>query len=84
ESGQEGLGRHGDPIPQTWVVGDVDHCVDELAGFVRTFGITDLVTMGVPPGLRAAQMSGSLERLFRDVVPRLKLILGSSAANLAT
>ncbi len=71
ESG-EGLGEHGEPIPQTWIVGSVDHCVDELLAFIDRFGITDIVTMAVPPGLRAAQMAASLERLFRDVVPRVK------------
>ncbi|MGE0623153.1 MAG: LLM class flavin-dependent oxidoreductase [Pseudomonadales bacterium] len=84
ESGQEGLGRAGQPIPQTWVVGDVDHCVDELEGFVRSYGITDLVSMAVPPGLRAAQMAGSLERLFRDVVPKLKARLTAAGSSAAT
>jgi hypothetical protein len=28
--------------------------------------------MAVPPGLRAEQMAPSLERLFTEVVPRLK------------
>jgi alkanesulfonate monooxygenase SsuD/methylene tetrahydromethanopterin reductase-like flavin-dependent oxidoreductase (luciferase family) len=71
ESG-EGLGEQGEAIPQTWIVGDVDHCVNEIRRFVADFGITDLVTMAVPPGLRAEQMSASLERLFRDVVPRVR------------
>ena len=31
-------------IPQTWVVGDVDHCVTELAAFIREYGLTDIVT----------------------------------------
>lgn len=75
ESGQ-GFGERGDPIPQTWVVGNVDHCVTELAAFVAEFGITDIVTMAVPPGLRADQMASSLERLFRDVAPRLKARVG--------
>jgi hypothetical protein len=39
---------------------------------VRTFGITDIVSMAVPPGLRAGDMSASLERLFTEVVPRVK------------
>lgn len=59
-------------IPQTWVVGDVDHCVKTLADFVREFGITDLVTWAVPPGLRPDDMNPSLERFVRDVAPRLK------------
>ena len=31
------------PIPQTWVVGDVDHCVKELTAFVKEYGITHVV-----------------------------------------
>ena len=71
ESG-EGFGERGEPIPQTWIIGDVDQCVDELLAFISEFGITDIVTMAVPPGLRAEQMGTSLERLFRDVVPQVK------------
>lgn len=71
ESG-EGFGERGEPIPQTWIIGDVDQCVDELLAFISEFGITDIVTMAVPPGLRAEQMGTSLERLFRDVVPLVK------------
>ncbi len=71
ESGQ-GFGEQGEPIPQTWIIGSVAHCVDEIERFVDTFGITDIVTMAVPPGLRAEQMASSLERLFKEVVPRVK------------
>ena len=59
-------------IPQTWVVGDVSHCVAELSAFIAEHGITDLVTWAVPPGLRPERMSASLERFARDVAPRLK------------
>jgi alkanesulfonate monooxygenase SsuD/methylene tetrahydromethanopterin reductase-like flavin-dependent oxidoreductase (luciferase family) len=59
-------------IPQTWVVGNVEHCVAQLSAFIREFGITDLVTWAVPPGLRPDDMHTSLERFFRDVAPRLK------------
>ena len=71
ESG-EGFGETGEPVPQTWVVGDVEHCVAELKSFIREFGITDIVTMAVPPGLRADKMGGSMQLLFSEVVPRLK------------
>lgn len=71
ESG-EGFGERGEPIPQTWIIGDVAHCVEELIAFIRDFGITDIVTMAVPPGLRAVQMGRSLERLFTQVVPEVK------------
>ena len=72
ESG-EGFGP-GDvePIPQTWVVGNADDCVEQLGAFIDEFGITDIVTMAVPPGLRAERMGDSLERLFSEVVPRVK------------
>ena len=59
-------------IPQTWVVGNVDHCARELSAFVREYGITDLVTWAVPPGMRPDQMNDSLERFVRDVAPRVK------------
>jgi alkanesulfonate monooxygenase SsuD/methylene tetrahydromethanopterin reductase-like flavin-dependent oxidoreductase (luciferase family) len=64
-------------IPQTWVVGNVGHCVKELASFVREYGITDLVTWAVPPGMRPEQTNGSLERFVRDVSPRLKAAIAA-------
>jgi alkanesulfonate monooxygenase SsuD/methylene tetrahydromethanopterin reductase-like flavin-dependent oxidoreductase (luciferase family) len=72
----EGFGEAGETIPQTWIVGDADHCVAEITAFVEAYGITDIVTMAVPPGLRAEQMNASLERLFSDVAPRVKRALG--------
>ncbi len=77
ESG-EGFGEKGPPVPQTWIVGDVDECVDELLKFIDDFGITDIVSMAVPPGMRAEQMGDSLEKLFTQVVPRLKTELAKS------
>jgi alkanesulfonate monooxygenase SsuD/methylene tetrahydromethanopterin reductase-like flavin-dependent oxidoreductase (luciferase family) len=74
ESG-EGMGEKGEPVPQTWIVGNVDHCVTEMTRFIEEFAITDIVTMAVPPGLRAEQMAGSLQRLFTEVVPRVKAAL---------
>ena len=44
----------------------------ELTSFVREYGITDLVTWAVPPGMRPEQMNYSLERFVRDVAPRVK------------
>ncbi len=77
ESG-EGFGEKGPPVPQTWVVGDVDECVAELLKFIDEFGITDIVSMAVPPGMRAEQMGDSLEKLFTQVVPRIKTELAKS------
>jgi alkanesulfonate monooxygenase SsuD/methylene tetrahydromethanopterin reductase-like flavin-dependent oxidoreductase (luciferase family) len=81
---REAAGGHGgvagiaeeERIPQTWVVGDVDHCVAELSAFIREYGLTDLVTWGVPPGMRPDQMAPSLERFARDVAPRLRAEFG--------
>jgi len=69
--------RDGPRIAQTWVVGDVEHCVTELSAFIAEHGITDLVTWAVPPGLRPERMNASLERFARDVAPRLKASAGS-------
>jgi alkanesulfonate monooxygenase SsuD/methylene tetrahydromethanopterin reductase-like flavin-dependent oxidoreductase (luciferase family) len=72
EGGEVGNITRGTQIPQTWVVGDVDHCVAELSAFIREYGVTDLVTWGVPPGMRPDQMAPSLERFVRDVATRLR------------
>jgi len=64
-----GAGEH---IPQTWVVGNVDHCVAELSAFMQTYGITDLVTWGIPPGMSSRAMEDSLSRFVTEVVPRLR------------
>jgi alkanesulfonate monooxygenase SsuD/methylene tetrahydromethanopterin reductase-like flavin-dependent oxidoreductase (luciferase family) len=75
ESG-EGFGESGEPVPQTWIVGSVEECVQQLLDFIEAFGMTDIVTMAAPPGLRPETMNPGLERLFRDVVPRVKAALG--------
>lgn len=64
--------RDAERIPQSWVVGDADQCVAELVAFIRAYGITDLVTWAVPPGLTPAQTARHLERYATEVVPRLK------------
>ena len=64
-------------IPQTWVVGNVEHCVAELTTFVKQYGITDLVTWAVPPGLTPDDMNPHLERFVRDVAPKLKAAVAS-------
>src|ERR1700730_5128364 len=66
-------------IPQTWVVGNVDHCVAELAAFIEEDGRTDIGHWAVPPGMRPEEMSASLERFARDVAPRLRARFGGPA-----
>lgn len=64
-------------IPQTWIVGNVEHCVAELSTYIKEHGITDLVTWAVPPGMRPAQMQRSLERFATEVAPRLRAAVAS-------
>ncbi len=71
-----GAGEH---IPQNWVVGDVAHCVSELSAFMQTYGITDLVTWGIPPGVGTATMQASLASFVGDVVPGIRQALGARA-----
>ena len=80
ESGQTGLGGAGVQIPQTWIVGDVDHCVSQLAGFVAEHGITDIVTWGVPPGLTTFDMTASLAAFATKVAPRVKALVAAGTA----
>jgi alkanesulfonate monooxygenase SsuD/methylene tetrahydromethanopterin reductase-like flavin-dependent oxidoreductase (luciferase family) len=73
ESGDD-VAEFKDPerIPQHWVIGDADACIEELDAFIARYGFTDLVTWAAPPGLRPARMNDSLERLARDVIPELR------------
>ena len=64
--------RDAQPIPQTWIVGDADHCVAELQRFRADFGVTDIGTAGLPPGIDPAFMARNLERIATEVLPRLR------------
>ncbi len=68
-------------IPQTWTIGNVDHCVAELSKFIADYSITDLVTWAVPPGLRPEQVNDSLHRFASEVAPRLKALANTSLKN---
>jgi alkanesulfonate monooxygenase SsuD/methylene tetrahydromethanopterin reductase-like flavin-dependent oxidoreductase (luciferase family) len=59
-------------IPQRIIVGDVDHCVDELTRFITDHGITDVVTWGAAPGLEPAALTPFIERFAREVVPQVR------------
>jgi len=58
-------------IPQSVIVGTADECVAELKSFISAFGITDIVSSGLPPGVRPEYMANNLERLATEVIPRL-------------
>ena len=59
-------------IPQNVIVGTADECVAELKSFITEFGITDIATSGLPPGIDPEFMAGNLERLANDVIPFLR------------
>ena len=77
ESKQTSLGTPQTAIPQSWIVGDVNHCVAQLVAFIRTYGITDIVTWGVPPGLKPDDMTASLAAFATQVVPRVRAQIGA-------
>ncbi|MGK0222876.1 MAG: alkanesulfonate monooxygenase SsuD [Limisphaerales bacterium] len=64
-----GAGEH---IPQTWVVGNAVEVAEQLETFMQTYGVTDLITWGLPPGLNSSAMTDSLQQFVVDVVPRLR------------
>lgn len=70
ESGA-GFGSHA-RIPQSWIVGNAEICVEALVEFVQEYGITDLVSWGAPPGLHPAVMNVSLQRLISEVIPAVR------------
>jgi alkanesulfonate monooxygenase SsuD/methylene tetrahydromethanopterin reductase-like flavin-dependent oxidoreductase (luciferase family) len=63
---------HPEAIPQTVIVGTADECVEELQALISTYGITDLATSGLPPGISPDFMATNLERLATEVIPRLR------------
>ena len=64
--------RDATPIPQNWVIGDVDHCVAELTSFILEHGITDIVGWGAPPGVEPSRLNASVERFATEVVPAVR------------
>jgi len=64
----------GDPdsIPQGVVVGSPDECIAQLQEFVDTFGITDIASSGLPPGLDEDFANRNIERLATEVLPALR------------
>ena len=59
-------------IPQGAFMGTVDECVDEIVGFVREYGITDIASSGLPPGVDPSFMEANLDQLATQVLPRVR------------
>ncbi len=59
-------------IPQGVIIGTAAECIAELQSFIETYGITDLATSGLPPGVDPDLMGRNLERLATEVVPAIR------------
>ena len=64
--------RSDDALPQRLFIGDADACVVEIQRMRDQFGITDIVSAGLPPGVDPDFMAANLERLAADVLPRVR------------
>ena len=60
-----------DGIPQNVIVGDATQVTQEISEFINTYGITDIATSGLPPGIEPEFMAANLERLASEVIPNL-------------
>ncbi len=59
-------------IPQNVIVGTAEEVVTQLREFIDLYGITDIATSGLPPGIDPEFMGANLERLAADVIPHLR------------
>ena len=64
-------------IPQGSFMGTPDECVAEIVSFATEYGITDIASSGLPPGVDPAFMATSIERLATEVLPRVRAELGA-------
>ena len=72
ESG-EGFGREGEQVPhKLGLLVMLNTVSPSLSTSSKLLLSLDIASMAVPPGMRAGDMHDSLERLFTQVVPRLK------------
>lgn len=61
----------GDGIPQNVIIGTPSEVISQLKAFIDAYGITDIATSGLPPGVDPEFMANNLERLAREVIPEL-------------
>ena len=68
--------RGGDAIPQRPIVGTASECVEQLVDFITEFGVTDIASSGLPPGIDPEFMGHNIERLATEVIPEVRTRLG--------
>ena len=61
----------GDGIPQNVIIGTPREVISQLKAFIDAYGITDIATSGLPPGIDPEFMAANLERLAQEVIPEL-------------
>lgn len=64
-------------IPQSSFMGTAEECVEELVSFATEYGITDVASSGLPPGVDPEFMTTNIERLAAEVLPEVRARLGS-------
>jgi alkanesulfonate monooxygenase SsuD/methylene tetrahydromethanopterin reductase-like flavin-dependent oxidoreductase (luciferase family) len=57
---------------QSWMIGGPNEVETMIRSYHERLPFTELLTFGVPPGLPPEQMTASIERFAREVMPRLR------------
>ncbi len=66
-----GWGKGGG-IPQGSFMGTAEECASEMVSFATEFGVTDIASSGLPPGIEPDFMNTNIERLATEVLPRVR------------
>ena len=63
-------------IPQSSFMGTADECIAEMVAFATEYGVTDIASSGLPPGVDPEFMNTNIERLASEVLPTVRERLG--------
>lgn len=67
-------------IPQSSFMGTAEECVAEIVSFASEYGITDIASSGLPPGVDPEFMNTNVERLATEVLPKVRAELEAGGA----
>lgn len=65
-------------IPQSSFMGTADECIAEIVGFAQKYGVTDIASSGLPPGVSPEFMATNITRLADEVLPQVRSQLSTS------
>ncbi len=68
-------------IPQGAFMGTAEECAAEMVSFATEFGITDIASSGLPPGVDPEFMNTNVERLANEVLPVVRSQLAGGKGN---